>query len=112
MEREFTKYEMAKKRVGQIKKFYRHVTIFIIVNIVLIVLKLKIVNYLLDQNGDMGPNFEHWVDWEIISTPVIWGLILLVHGIWVFYWPFTQKWEQRQIQKFMEKEEENHKRYR
>ncbi|WP_222984523.1 2TM domain-containing protein [Flagellimonas meishanensis] len=113
MEEAYNRLEQAKKRVKQLKKFYSHIVAFIVVNIALIVLKLEVLGYLKNKIDGVDFYVAHWLDWEIISTPIIWGLILVAHGLWVFYWPLTQKWEERQIQKYIEKENgKEHERYR
>ncbi len=107
MGNEHMRLEQARKRVGQLKKFYSHIMIFIVVNIALIVLKLHLFDRLRDWGNGIEFHKVHWTDWEIISTPLIWGVFLIGHGIWVYSRPFTKKWEERQIQKIMEKENQN-----
>ena len=106
MESEYTKLEEARKRVGQLKKFYSHITIFIVINIALVVLKLHLFDGLREWGNGIEFNKVHWTDWEIISTPLIWGAFLIGHGISVYSRPMVKRWEQRQIQRLMDQDNE------
>ncbi len=106
MDNEYMRLEQARKRVGQLKKFYSHIMVFIVVNIALIILKLHLFDSLRNWNKGVEFNNVSWTDWEIIATPLIWGVFLVGHGIWVFSRPFTKRWEERQIQKFIDEENE------
>ena len=111
MENRQMRLEQATKRVGQLKKFYSHIMIYIFVNIALVILKLHLFSSLESWSRRIELNNLHWTDWEITSTPLIWGVFLIGHGIWVFSWPLTKRWEERQIQKLMDQEnekEQNH----
>ncbi|NAY90557.1 hypothetical protein GTQ34_01385 [Muricauda sp. JGD-17] len=113
MENEIIRLERARKRVGQLKKFYSHIMIYIVVNIALVVLKLHLFESLRDWGNGIEFHEVHWTDRKIISTPLIWGVFLIGHGIWVYSRPLTRRWEERQIKKYMAKEEEEElKRYR
>lgn len=90
-------YYKAKKRVKTIKGFFGHLISFIVINLVLYVINL--VTY---------PNdfwFDYWFYWQLL----IWGVGLVLHGIFVFYsLPFFGKeWEEKKIQEFMQKEDYN-----
>lgn len=100
------KYIQAKKRVKGIRGFYSHLVVFITVNVILFILKIRVFGFLRD-NGVDDPNFMDWLDWNIISTPSIWSVALIVHGIHVhrFKFRFIRKWEERQLRKLMEKDQ-------
>ncbi len=87
------KYNMAKKKVENIKGFYGNLTAFIIVNIILIIINLL-----------TSPN-SLWFYWPMMW----WGLGVLFHGLKVFdVFPTLGKdWEERKIKELMEKEKEN-----
>lgn len=99
-------YERARKRVNEIKGFYSHLSAYIIVNIVLFLAKGKI-QFLLLSKGALGdPDFLNWIDWNVYGTPIIWGIGLIIHALYVFKAnPFFGKnWEERQIEKYMNEE--------
>lgn len=98
-------YLRAKKRVNRIKKFYSHAVVYVVVNIAIIFVKLHFYDYFSDTIPGMDWYEVNWLGWEIISTPIIWGLFLLVHGVRVLLTPFSEKWEERQIQKYMQQED-------
>lgn len=102
-------YEKAKKRVKELKDFYRHVKVFIIVNGLLYLLKSEILLPYIPEEFWLKPYFFNWVGINVL----IWGVILAIHALYLFgnKFPFLKKWEERQIQKYM-KQEENHKRYK
>lgn len=93
MERNYTeeeRYNIAKKRVQEVKGFYGNLTAYIVVN-----LFLMIVNLLTSP--------EHlWFYWPMLG----WGIGVLFHGLRVFNRvPFLGKeWEERKIKEFMEEE--------
>ena len=101
--------EAAQKRVNEIKSFYGHLRAFIIINIILIVLQTELVDFILDRNAEMDPAFFVWVDLNILITPLLWGIGLAIHGLYVYRHKFTflKSWEKRQIKKFMEEDEAN-----
>lgn len=85
----------AKKRVAQLKGFYMHSIIYVIVNMVILIIQ---TDYL--RNFDLnGP----YAVWRYITTPVFWGLGLFLHGLFVFLprLPFVKKWEERKMNEFL-----------
>lgn len=100
-------YERARKRVEEIKGFYSHLTAYIIVNIVLLLGREKI-HFMLLSKGALGdPEFLEWIDWNVYGTPIIWGIGLGIHALYVFKSNpfFGKKWEERQLRRFMDKDE-------
>lgn len=88
---EYERYEEAKKQVKEIKSFYVHLFIYLVVNIFLIFINLK-----------YSP--EHlWFIWTIGG----WGIGLLFHGLGAFkIAPFFGKdWEQNKINELMNKDQ-------
>lgn len=83
------RYERARKRVENLKAFYIHLTVFILVNILLLIINL------LSSPG-------HW--WFIY--PLLgWGIGLGVHGITTLtYSRFGSEWEKKKIQEYIEKD--------
>lgn len=109
------KFKRAQRQVQQIKKFYRHVRIYLVVNIVLLVVKFKALDFF-QSEGIQNQGFIDWFEWNIIGTPILWGLGLLFHGLYVFVYKakpwaemkpsFMKRWEEKQLQKFLKEEEE------
>lgn len=66
--------------------------------------------------GFQDEGFLDWFLWNIIGTPIIWGLGLLFHGWHLFVYKtkllsefkpsFIREWEQKQLQRFLIAEEE------
>jgi hypothetical protein len=90
----------AKRRVKELKCFYTHLTVYILINTILLVVKV-IGNY---YYGDyfMGSlwHFSTFASW------IFWGIGLSFHAIKVFKKNpfFNSDWEDRQIQKYMEED--------
>ena len=96
-------FEMAYKKVKKIKGFYSHLKVYIMVNIIIIVSSLN--------RTYIGDHFEirGFQNWEIYSTAFYWGIALVIHAFTVFGPDifFNGDWEQRKIQKYMDKEASN-----
>lgn len=109
MEDMYSKREAARKRVKEIKSFHAHVVGYIVINIFIVVLKFELVDYLSSQNPELAPEFYHWIDINVLLTPLLWGIGLLIHGLYVYRHKFTflKTWEERQIKKILEEEEAN-----
>ena len=94
------KYKRAKKRVDEIKGFYIHLTVYIVVNTFII------INIAL-RTGSLW----HWAHF---ITPFFWGIGLLFHASHTFrYNPFFGKgWEERQIRKFMDEDKKENNKFK
>lgn len=101
-----TKLERAKKRVENIKGFYNHVVIYVLVNVTLLLFKEKFIFKIVSPEAIGNPDFLRWIDWNVYGTPIVWGIGLAIHGICVFSLTpkFLKKWEERQIEKYMQEE--------
>ncbi|SNZ00516.1 2TM domain-containing protein [Flagellimonas pacifica] len=108
--RDSDKYEKAKKRVKELKGFYNHLKIFIIVNGVLYLLKSGWLTSFMPKGF---PTESYYFDW-IHSNLILWGLIVAVHALILFRhkFPFLKKWEERQIQKYMDQDSEESGKYK
>ncbi len=106
-------YEKAKKRLDEEKGFYSHLAVYIVINIALFFFMSKLIIFV-DANND-DPGFRNWKFWNTILTPIIWGIALLGHGLWVFREKFFLKkffkksifskdWEKRKIKELMDKD--------
>lgn len=99
----------AQKRVNNIKGFYRHLTIYILMNIIIFISEIVVFNVFTDQGVD--PNALRWLRWNMIGIPLIWGVGLIFHAIYVFVLKsgtlsdlkpkLLKDWEERQIAKYM-----------
>lgn len=93
------KFKRAKKQVDEIKGFYIHASIYMIINIFLL------INIFL--------NTDRFWQWPHFITPFFWGIGLLFHGAKVFGFNplFSKSWEERQIQKYMDKDRDDASKY-
>lgn len=89
------KYLEAKKRVKKLKGFYIHFTIYVLVNLLIV-----LINY-----QDLKPG-ESYFKYENFITLFFWGIGLLAHAMSVFVPQFVlgKNWEEKKIRKLMDKE--------
>ncbi|MGB7394954.1 MAG: 2TM domain-containing protein [Pricia sp.] len=102
------KKQRARQRVAQLKGFYIHLTVYIIINLFIIVTSvIGQMNY----GGGFGDAF---LNFGTFSTAIFWGIGLAFHGAKTFgYNPFFSKdWEERQIQKYMEEDRRDAEKFR
>ena len=102
------KKERAKKRVEELKGFYKHLMVYIMVNIM--ITTIIVVSHMYN-----GADFiDALWDFGSISTWFFWGIGVFFHGLKVFSFnPFFNKdWEERQIQKYMEEDKEQSEKYK
>ena len=86
------KYEKAKKRVGELKKFYGNLITYVVINVILIIINLV---------TSPGKLWFYWVT-------IFWGIAILLHASRVFVLKgkfFGEEWEQKKIKEIIEKEE-------
>ncbi len=90
------KYQRAKERVEELKKFYGNLTSYAIV-----ITGLAILNYWTNEWRYM------WFLWAAFG----WGVGLFFHAMHTFRWmPFLGKdWEERKIKELMDKEKKQSK---
>lgn len=85
------RYLRAKKKVENLKAFYIHLIVYILVNIMFIVINVATFEY-----------SEHW--WFIYPL-MGWGIGLASHGLSVSsFGLFGPDWEERKIKEYMEKD--------
>ena len=87
-------YEKAAKRVEELKGFYGNLISYCI-----------FIPFLIFINFQTSPKY-HWFWWPMLG----WGIGVISHGIKTF--GIGTDWEERQIKKYMEKEEENAKKWK
>lgn len=85
------RYKAAKKRVKEIKGFYTHAAVYVLVNLFLLALNV--------QQGESVANLDNY--W----TAILWGVGLLAHGLSVFLPQiiFGRDWEERKTRELMDK---------
>ncbi|MCD9854372.1 2TM domain-containing protein [Epilithonimonas sp. JDS] len=90
------KYLEAKKRVKKLKGFYIHLTIYVLVNLLIVFINIQ----------DLKPG-ESYFKWENFITLFFWGIGLLAHAMSVFVPQFVlgKNWEERKIRELMDKEQ-------
>ncbi|MDT0559156.1 2TM domain-containing protein [Ichthyenterobacterium sp. W332] len=102
-QRQFEKeeaYLRAKKKLDKIIGFYWHLAVYIVINIFLILL----------IGFNSGEGFRGFGPY---ATAVFWGIGLLFHFLGVFGpgFIFGKNWEERKIQEFIEKDQEEFRRF-
>jgi len=103
----YQKYEKAVKYARGFREFYKHLATYLIFVIVLLVLKSRIVYVVKTNANSPDPEFLHWIDVNITVIPIIWGVAVLIHGIYVYRrkFQFFNGWEDRKMKELMEEEE-------
>lgn len=87
-------YEKASKRVKELKDFYGNLISYCV-----------FVPFLFFINYRTSPNYW-WAFWPMLG----WGIGVISHGIKVF--GISSNWEEKQIRKYMQKEEEESKKWK
>jgi len=100
------RFKRAKKRVDELKRFFKHLKAYIIVNIFLLLIKGGVLGFITIDGEAVNINFLDWVDYNFLLTPILWGIGLLIHGLYVYRhkFRFLKDWEQRQIRKYLEED--------
>jgi len=91
------KYTRAKKRVDEIKKFYKHFAFYLVINFIFIGRRIyKDIRF-----GDSF--FEAFTDTDNYGFFFWWGVFLIFHAVKVFGFPslFNKDWEDRKIKEYM-----------
>lgn len=95
-------YKAAQKRVKDIKGFYIHLLVYVLVNLFII-------------TGSSWRNgfFEGFLDPGNYVTAVFWGIGVLAHWASVFGSNLFlgRKWEERKIKEYMDQEKQERKRW-
>ena len=85
------KYEKAKKRVEELRKFYGNLVTYAVINVILIIINLV---------TSPGSLWFYWVT-------IFWGIAILLHASRVFIFKgrfLGEQWEEKKIKEIMEKE--------
>ncbi|QXP62417.1 2TM domain-containing protein [Polaribacter sp. HaHaR_3_91] len=91
----------AKQRVAEIKKFYKHVVTYVLVNLFLTFVwtfSFKIFGDFVLSNQYDSDGFKHIPFW------LIWGVVLLIDTFKTFGFAgvFNKNWEEKKIKEFMQ----------
>lgn len=102
------KYRRAKKKIDEIKGFYVHLLVYIIINLFIT------INNVIGSFQDGKTFWEAFWDLGNYIVWILWGAGLLAHAIYALdYNPFFSKqWEERQIRKYMEEDKREFEKYR
>lgn len=100
----YKKYEVAKKQVKQIKDFYGHIILFLVIVPLVFIARF----YALPQLGiiEEEKGFSNWLNWNTYIFPLLWLGAIGIHGLTVFKPKSIKSWEEKKIQQFMEEEDE------
>jgi hypothetical protein len=84
------RYEQAKKRVEEIKRFYVHLVVYVLVNLGLFAINM------IASPGHV------WFFWPALG----WGIAVAIHAATlIIEGPFGATWEERKIQDLVERDE-------
>lgn len=93
-------YFRARHRIERLRKFYFHLIIYFIVNII-------ISGFKINRNLNRGESFSEalW-DLDTFIVWIIWGIIIVIQTISVFGLPYIlgRNWEEEKIKQFMDEE--------
>lgn len=91
------KYIRARKRIDEIKKFYKHLMIYIVVNLFISFFKVR--DYIEDGDTFLESltRFDTYIVW------VVWGFFVLLQAIRTFNANMFlgSDWEERKIKEYM-----------
>ncbi|HEX3301983.1 MAG TPA: 2TM domain-containing protein [Thermomicrobiales bacterium] len=88
-----TRYQQARKRVEEIKGFYTHLIIYLVVNAFLFAI-------------DFIDGGSWWFYWPLLG----WGIAVAIHGAVTFgvEGPLGKHWEERKIRELMDEDQQAH----
>ena len=91
-------YKRAKKRVKELKGFYTHFSIFIIINIMILAVNMYYT-----------PSSESIFRFRNFSTLFFWGIGLVAHASAVFIPQIrlSKGWEEKKIKEIMDRDKQN-----
>ncbi|PIB28332.1 hypothetical protein BFP77_10175 [Maribacter sp. 4U21] len=101
------KLNRAKKRLEELKGFYWHLAVYLGVN------SFITISTIIGRMSN-GASFLEVLDFGTFAVWFFWGIGLFFHGMKVFsYNPiFSKSWEERQIQKYIEKDKQQAEKFR
>ena len=101
---ELERRKRARKRLDQIKDFYRHLLVYLVVNTL-------IIGYFLHEANAQG---QPLLTLDTFELALFWGFGLGVHAFTVFGLNMLtgRKWEEKQIRKYMEEDRREADKYK
>ncbi len=89
--------EQARKRAAELKDFYKHAVIYVMVCSLLVVIDLA-------DNNPTDDTFIglQWAFWPIFG----WGIAVVIHGLSTFV--SLRGWEERKARQLYEREQQRH----
>ena len=103
--RNTSKYKRAQKRVKDLKGFYNHFAIYLIVNFIIIGSRLTKLYSQADSITDI--DFDRWLTFNVFSVAIFWGIGIVFHALKVFDFKIFKSWEDRKMKEFMDTENQN-----
>lgn len=102
MNQEEFKIEQARKRIKDLKGFYTHLSVYILVNVFILAASTHVFTKI---------SLNEYAVWGYLSTPLFWGIGLTIHAIFVFVpsFGFIKQWEERKMKELMGKDSNNFK---
>ncbi len=93
------KYLIAQERVNKIKKFYKHLVVYILVNLFFIGRRIY------SDIRHEGSVIDAFLDLDNYRLFFWWGIALLIHAFIVFGKEnlFSKNWEERKVKEYMDK---------
>jgi hypothetical protein len=88
MNEQRTKYQKTKEKVAALKGFYVHISVYVIVNLGLLLINM------------MASPGRLWFFWPLVG----WGIAIVLHAMRVFGGTLGSNWEEKKIAELMEKE--------
>lgn len=85
-------YNRAKKRLKDVKEFYSHLIVYVVINLMLFIINLVFTRGI-------------WWFWFPL---IFWGIGLLFHFLGIFVFGnkvFGKKWEEKKIKEYMEEDQ-------
>lgn len=97
------RYLKAKKKVKDIKGFYSHLTVYIVVNI--FISGVIVYGLTHDEERTIGEAISHI---GVYMTWLFWGIGVFFHWLGIFGFKnfFGKGWEEKKIKEFMEDDQE------
>lgn len=94
------KFKRAKKRVEEIKGFYIHLAIYMVINSFILI--------------NLALHAEHFWQWHHFITLFAWGIGVAFHAAKTFGYNllFGKDWEERQIQKYIDQDKKDMEKYK
>lgn len=95
-----SKYTRAKLKMERLKGFYKHLTLYFVINI--LITGIKVFNSV----GDWDAFIADLSSFSTLSSWMVWGVILIIHACAVFVLPkvLGYDWEARKIEQLMEED--------